>query len=218
MVRSFFLVVLLFTNALFCSAQIQVSKEPRHHNVFENAWVRVLDVHLPPGDTSLIHQHSTPSVFMVLSTTKTGSQVIVEPEKANFSDERVWFEGFYTTPRIHRVWNSDTSEFHVVDMELPNKNPQPIDPPMEMKALTLLFDEKPVRGYRLTLAAQETIHLPGRKAPILVVGLSNPAGSVTIHDKSFVKKGDFLFIKAGDEINFSNKGDGEQSFAVFELK
>jgi hypothetical protein len=218
MVRLFFLVVLLSANVLFCSAQIQVSKEPRHHNVFENAWVRILDVHLPPGDTSLIHKHSTPSVFMVLSTTKTGSQVIVEPEKANFSDERVWFEGFYTKPRIHRVWNSDTTEFHVVDMELPNKDPHPIDPPMEMTALKLLFDEKPVRGYRLTLAAQETIHLPGRKAPILVVGLSNTAGSVKINDKSFVKKGDFLFVTAGDEISFGNKGDAQQSFAVFELK
>ena len=218
MVRSFFLVVLLAAGALYSSAQIQVSKEPRHHNVFENTWVRILDVHIPPGDTSLIHKHSTPSVFMVLSTTKTGSQVIVEPEKANFSDERVWFEGFYTKPRIHRVWNSDTTEFHVVDMELPNKNPQPIDPPMEITALKLLFDEKPVRGYRLTLAAQEVIHLPKRKAPILVVALSNTSGSVTIHDKSFVKKGDFLFVKAGDEISFSNKGDVQQSFAVFELK
>jgi hypothetical protein len=89
---------------------------------------------------------------------------------------------------------------------------------MEIKSLTLLFDEKPVRGYRLTLPARETVRLPKRKAPILVAGLSNPAGSVMIHDKSFVKKGDFLFIKAGEEINFSNKGDGEQSFAVFELK
>jgi len=156
---------------------------------------------------------------MVLGNTKSGSQVIVEPEKANFSNEQVWFEGFYTKPRIHRVWNSDTIEFHVVDMELPNKNPQQIDPPMDIPSLRLLFDEKPVRGYRLTLAARESIHLPaGRKAPILMVGLSNAAGSVTIKDKSFVKKGDFLFVKAGEEINVGNKGDGEQNFAVFELK
>jgi hypothetical protein len=218
MVRPFFLVVLLSANVLFCSAQIQVSKEPRHHNVFENAWVRILDVHILPGDTSLIHKHSTPSVFMVLSTTKTGSQVIVEPEKANFSDERVWFEGFYTKPRIHRVWNSDTTEFHVVDMELPNKDPHPIDPPMEMTALKLLFDEKPVRGYRLTLAAQTSVRIPHRNAPILVVGLSNAAGNVTIGNKAFIKKGDFLFVKPGKDINFDNKGDGEQSLAVFELK
>lgn len=219
MVRSLLLVPLLSTTILFCSAQIQVSQEPRHHNVFENAWVRILDVRIPPGDTSLIHTHSTPSVFMVLGNTKSGSQVIVEPEKANFSNESVWFEGFYTKPRIHRVWNSDTIEFHVVDMELPNKNPQPIGPPMEVAGLKLLFDEKPVRGYRLTLAAGESIHLPaGRKAPILVVGLSNAAGTVRIGDKAFIKKGDFLFVKAGEEINVGNKGDGEQSFAVFELK
>src|SRR5882762_10137388 len=109
MFRSLLLVPLLSTTILFCSAQIQVSQEPRHHNVFENAWVRVLDVHIPPGDTSLIHKHSTPSVFMILSNTKTGSEVIVEPEKPSFNDGHIWFEGFYTTPRIHRVWNSDTT-------------------------------------------------------------------------------------------------------------
>jgi len=155
---------------------------------------------------------------MVLGNTKSGSQVIVEPEKANFSNESVWFEGFYTKPRIHRVWNSDTTLFHVVDMELPNQHPQPIGPPIEMPALKLLFDEKPVRGYRLTLAAQASVRIPHRQSPILVVGLSNAAGNVTVGNKAFIKKGDFLFVKPGKDINFDNKGDGEQSFAVFELK
>ncbi|HTE30494.1 MAG TPA: hypothetical protein VK666_09000, partial [Chryseolinea sp.] len=96
-------------------AQVQVSKEPMHHNVFENAWVRVLDVHIAPGDTSLIHKHSTPSVFLVLSKTRTGSQVITEPSEIHLHDGNIWFEGFYDQPRIHRVWNSDTTDFHVVE-------------------------------------------------------------------------------------------------------
>src|SRR5258705_238434 len=87
------------------------------HNVFENEWVRILDVHIPPGDTSLFHKHSTPSVFMVLSNTKTGSEVLVEPAKIHLTEGNIWFEGFYDKPRIHRVWNSDTTDFHVIDME-----------------------------------------------------------------------------------------------------
>lgn len=212
---SFSFLVVLMAGALSSSAQIQVSEEPRHHKVFENAWVRVLDVHVPPGDTSLMHKHSTPSVFIVLTNTKTGSQTIVEPTKMNLSDGHIWFEGFYDKPRIHRVWNSDTSEFHVMDMELLNKNPQPIDLPLDNKAFTLLFDEKPVRGYRLTLSAGGSIQVPSRKASLLAVMLTD--GMVTVNDKSFVKKGDYLFVAAGKPVTILNKGT-EQRLALFELK
>ena len=218
MIRIYTVIILFLAGSLSSRAQIQVSKEPRHHNVFENAWVRVLDVHLPPGDTSLIHKHSTPSVFLILSNTKTGSEVIVEPEKPTFNDGHIWFEGFYTTPRIHRVWNSDTTEFHVIDMELVNKAPQAIDPPLQLAGLSQLFDEKPVRGYRLTLPGNATIRLPRRKAPILLVGLFNTASGVMVNDKAFVKKGDFLFVGAGGEIGLVNKNAVDQPFAIFELK
>src|SRR5882762_1036235 len=90
------LILMLLAKAWPAAAQVQVREEPRHHNVFENEWVRILDVHIPPGDTSLFHKHSTPSVFMVLSNTKTGSEVIVEPVKTpGFNDGHIWFEGFY---------------------------------------------------------------------------------------------------------------------------
>src|ERR1700761_3462140 len=62
--RIFFL--FLFAGpALSTTAQIQVSQEPRHHKVLDNEWVRVLDVHVPPHDTTMMHKHSTPSVFLV---------------------------------------------------------------------------------------------------------------------------------------------------------
>src|SRR5215475_8061503 len=101
-------------------SQVQVSEEPRHHKVLANEWVRVLDVHIPPHDTTQMHKHSTPSVFLILSNTKTGSQVVVEPAKTSFADGNIWFESFQDKPRIHRVWNEDTVEFHVMDIELPH--------------------------------------------------------------------------------------------------
>jgi hypothetical protein len=212
------LTICLLIGSLSCAAQIQVSQEPRHHNIFENTWVRLLDVHIPPGDTSLIHKHSTPSVFLVLSNTKTGSQVITEPNKIHLNEGNIWFEGFYDTPRIHRVWNSDTTEFHVIDMELLNKKPQPIDPPLNMKSITLLFDEKAVRGYRFTLPAQSTLVLPRRNAPVVVIGLTNNEENVISNDKTFAKKGDFIFVQPGNGVNFVNKGSVDDSFALFELK
>jgi hypothetical protein len=39
------------------TAQVPLSKEPRHRVTFENVQLRILDVNVPPGDTSLDHLH-----------------------------------------------------------------------------------------------------------------------------------------------------------------
>jgi glyoxylate utilization-related uncharacterized protein len=44
------------------------------------------------------------------------------------------------------------------------------------------------------------------------------AGQGQAGKKSFVKKGDFLFVPAGNAIDFANKGAAVQPFAIFELK
>lgn len=198
-------------------AQVQVSEEPRHHKVFDNGWVRILDVHIPAGDTSLWHKHSTPSVFLILSSTKTGSEARIEPHRPPFTDGRIWFEGFYDTVRIHRVWNEDDHEFHVIDMELPHKPNKAIAPPFTDTAFKVLFDEKPVRGYRMSLAAGRALHLPGRGDNVVVVCVDDGA-MVKVKGTELHKKGDYVFIPAGSKLDFANEGQAETKLAVFELK
>ena len=198
--------------------QIQVSQEKRHHKVFENAYLRVLDVHLPPHDTTLMHKHSTPSVFLILSKTKTGSETLVEPAKPSFADGNIWFEGFYDKPRIHRVWNEDTVEFHVMDIELPH-SPGPAtgipdNPPFSKQ----LFDEKPVRAFRMTLPAGEHQRLAPAQTPILVIGLSGPSANGEVNNHPFTKKGDYLFIPAGTALTIANNNTTEHQFAILYLK
>jgi hypothetical protein len=231
MIQKFCLPVILCSVVLVCRAQVQVSKEPRHHNVFENAHVRLLDVHIPAGDTSQIHIHSTPSVFLILDQVRTGSQVFIEEDHSkspvkNYGN--IWFEGFYLQPRIHRVWNSDTSEFHVMDIELPNKNYITIDPPVQRDGFIFLFDEKPVRAYRLKLIPSQTINLSSRKADILMIRLTDLSGPVQTNETVYReritngrvlgKKGDFVYYRSGNPIEIKNDGDSTVEFAFFELK
>jgi hypothetical protein len=205
-----------------CLAQVPVSKEPRHHNILENGHIRLLDVHIPPGDTSLIHIHATPSVFVFLTNdVKVGSQVISEekPIKLNTpEDDNILFEGFYRQPRIHRVWNSDTTEFHVMDIELTNKNYISIDSPIHQQPFTFLFEEKPVRGYRLSMSSVVIISLPARKADVLVIRISDSKFDVQINEKYLHKKGDFIYIPSGNKVVIQNGGKGKDQFAFFELK
>jgi len=208
--------------------QVQVSEEPRHHKVLANEWVRVLDVHVPAHDTTQLHKHSTPSVFIVLSNTRTGSQVLVEPGKPSFADGNIWFESFQDKPRIHRVWNEDTVEFHVMDIELPHAPGSAgdaaagqsslgnaIDPPFSK----LLFDAKPARVYRLTLPSGQHAALPRSSTPILVIGLSGPGANGAVNRQPFTKKGDYLFLPGNSPVAIANNSNtDEQQFAVLYLK
>jgi hypothetical protein len=53
-----YLVLIIIFSSLLTAAQIPVRDEPRHHNVFENSYVRLLDVFLahviPPNFTFII--------------------------------------------------------------------------------------------------------------------------------------------------------------------
>jgi hypothetical protein len=202
-------------------SQVPVSKEPRHHNIFENDHVRVLDVHIPPGDTTQIHIHATPSVFVILTNhVKVGSQVISEEKRADLNtpdNDNIWFEGFYTTPRIHRVWNSDTKEYHVMDIELTNKNFINLEPPIQQEAFTFLFDQKPVRAYRIKTSASG-ITVPARKAGIMIIQLTDSDHSITINNKSFHKMGDFIYVPSNNPVSISADSKGKSEFAFFELR
>ncbi len=222
------LLALTLSLGFHAAAQVQVSQEPRHHKVFENEWVRILDVHIPPHDTTLMHKHSTPSVFIVLSNTKTGSQVLVEPGKTSFANGNIWFESFNNSPRIHRVWNEDTVEFHVIDMELLHPPASVPHYHLNVPFSTALFNVDPVQAFRITLPPGKSVSLPTLKAPILAVCFSAPIRTALaasspvwpmVAGQSFTKKGDYRFFAAGAYgVTISNTGGAvEAQFAVFVL-
>ncbi len=202
-------------------AQVQVSQEPMHHKVLDNGHIRLLDVHIRPGDTTQFHTHSTPSVFLLLTAANTGSQVVSEEDHSASPIPHygnIWFEGFYVQPRIHRVYNRDTHEFHVMDIELTHQKYNQIDSGIKQESFTFLFDEKPVRAYRMNLRTAGQISIPARKADILVVLLTDSVESTRINEKSFFLKGDYLFIPSGVPLEIVYKNSVNAEFAFFELK
>lgn len=203
----------------YVAAQVPVSQEPMHRNVFENKSLRLLDVHLLPGDTSLFHKHETPSVFIVINNAKTGSEVIMEDGKSTAlsKDAAISFESFAHSPRIHRVWNEDSIEFHVIDVEVLSKGNSGYVKTPKPEAFRLLFDEKWVLGYRVTLKAHDKVMLPAGNA-FLIVCLDETSGKVQVNKKSFDKKGAYLFIEKGKQITFTNDDQDTHSFAVIEIK
>ena len=183
---------LLLTTVITCSlrtaAQIHVRDEPRHHNVFENEFIRILDVHLGPGDTTLYHLHNTPSVFITLANVKVGSQLEgQQPQKGANISGLVMYDDI-ATPRLHRVWNDDTSWFHVMDIELiagQSKNNVELIDASDLKLnddeLITLFNEELVTGYKMRFSKGQTMKLPSSRSGYLLVSTGKAFADITLN-------------------------------------
>ena len=140
---------IILLSSFVLTAQVQVSKEPRHKKVLENKYIRLLDVNIPPGDTSLFHIHSTPSVFLHFTTTVVCSQIKgKEWVTAKNTQGYAWYRSFVNDTLVHRVSNCDTVPFHVTDVELLSaykaaKILQPLP-------FNVLFENEKLSAYLLT--------------------------------------------------------------------
>jgi quercetin dioxygenase-like cupin family protein len=98
---------------------VAVEQEPHHHVVFENQYVRVLEVIVRPGETTLFHRHSLDNVAVQLSDTtikrqSAGGDWDTLPAK----EGSVSFIAGATTPYVHRIADIGSTVFHVLDVEI----------------------------------------------------------------------------------------------------
>src|SRR5688572_21838426 len=55
---------------------VPVHHEPHHRQVFQYGPMRILDLQIPPNDTSWFHSHEWPVLYMTLSTSQTRTQIL----------------------------------------------------------------------------------------------------------------------------------------------
>jgi hypothetical protein len=80
--RLFLVLALLFSASLPAQAPVAVPlpKEPHHHLVLENDYVRVFRVSLPAHDATLLHQHDVPYLYISLGPADVINAVQGRPE------------------------------------------------------------------------------------------------------------------------------------------
>lgn len=213
--------VLLFSGlmctASLLAAQVPVSKEPLHKTALENQYIRLLNVWLQPGDTSLFHIHSTPSVFLYLSDANIASQV----KGGNWVNDRsetgkTWYRSFMGDALVHRVGNADSVPLHVTDVEiLASYKPAVARKPLPF---TVLYENEKVIAYRLQGQAIKTGVFKGRGPILAELAAGN---EITCHDplhkKSMkIRTGKFLYLQPGSYFYFT--GNENVNLVLFEIK
>src|SRR5258708_24506448 len=122
MIRKKLIEVFVTTYVLICigaRAQMPVEKEIHHKVVFENQWIRLIDLVVPPGDTTLLHRHSAASVVVFLSESnlaiKNEGQT---PAVTQVKPGDVVYRNYDEKPVAHTVWSEGNSAFRCLVVEM----------------------------------------------------------------------------------------------------
>jgi hypothetical protein len=199
-------VMLLLSSPII--AQVPARDEPRHKVALYNDYIRLLDVRIQPGDTSLFHVHQVPSFFIPLSTTMIGSEVKGQPARqSTFPIDSTWYNGFENGPLIHRVWNNDTNTLHVIDLELLATKNSPLPNTIQLP-FKIDFENEKLRVYKFELQPGQVVALPLIKNPMLLVSIFG--ADVRLNDldqKKFIdiKPGNYRWLDPNQHVDISKR-------------
>lgn len=98
---------------------VPVHEEPHHTPVFENPWVRVLDVRFQAGVESLYHRHALHNVAIRITGGTTRADPVGGEGVPRYSPTGSVVFHSASPPYVHRVVNVGTAPVHIVDVELP---------------------------------------------------------------------------------------------------
>lgn len=212
---------LIFFYTVVVQAQVPVRQEPRHHPVFQNKYIRLLDVWLPPGDTTLFHIHDTPSVFVVLTNTLTGSQEKGEGWTNGMSVAGTsWYRSFTPVILVHRVCNLDTVTYHVNDIELLSYYDSGKVSTRKALPFKLLFESERAVAWQIADAGINGKAIRDR-GPMIVELVSGK--EIIFHDavtgrSKTINTGQYLYIDPGTSFYFTGADAAGLNMIIFEIK
>ena len=197
---------------------VPVEKEPRHHFKFENKYVRVFDVVVPPGDTTLFHTHSNDYTFVSIGGADLKAEAMGSPAgDMKLKDGEVRFTKATIT---HRVTNVAPSTFRNISIEVlstPGTAPKQSEP---LPLHTLVLENDKIRVERLILEPGKTAPVHTHTQPGLAVAVS--AGKVVF--ESAGQKPQTVEFKPGEyrwrdaAVTHSVKNVGKTRFEVVDFE
>jgi quercetin dioxygenase-like cupin family protein len=153
---------------------VPVSQEPDHHLKFENDSIRVYDVVVPPGASTLFHVHSLDYFFVNFEDADLKSQTPGQSEQ-----DLILGKGevrYSPAPLTHRVRNVGTNAFHNLTVELlrpPAARSTPA--PALGTHQTLVLDNARMRAVQTLLQPGESTGIHSHPQHTLIVVVENGA-------------------------------------------
>jgi hypothetical protein len=205
---------------------VPVESAPFHLEVFENEYVRFLNVLIPPGKVGAYHRHSIDFAYLILESTDRLEVTVLDKPMAlvTLKTGQVVFGGYSKAPLIHQVANAGQSSFHVTGIEILDSQPGRFSPSTreDVPAYTSVLDNGRVLGWRLILqpgesAAAITQTAPGVRMVVQGGDIVESARDKPDHELN-LNRGDFAWQAAGTTRAVRNVGTSPVEWVEFELK
>ena len=218
------LVMPLSATVVQAQSPVPVEKEPRHRIKFENQFVRVFDVFIPPGDATLFHTHLHDAVGIKLTDAQIKNEVLGGSVKeALVKHGAVEFSRF-PSPLTHRVSNIGRAPFRNLAVEiLPSSRGSGSAPsPAAVADHTVVLENERVRILRLVLAPGQSID--GRMHVLRGVRVAVSEGKILIEapkkeDRTVkFEPGDYEWHEEGMKYSLRNVGSTPFEAVDIEIK
>jgi len=203
---------------------VPLSEEPGHVPVLENDIVRAVYLVVPPGESTLYHEHTTDIATVTLEGTDLENQIwMQEPTVTQRNAGRVAFSGYAAEPYIHRVANVGDGTFRIVAVEIfPPPDPQFAGAAGRQAPFEQVLDNDRVSIWRIALAPSQSNALFRIGLP--TVRIIQTGGTLAerinrgLLESRPAAQGDIQWLAAGDSVSISNVGQSEVVIYDMEIK
>ena len=161
-------------------AIIPVEQEPRHRTVHEDAQVRVLEIRIPAGDESLMHNHIHDGVHITvqgarISETKPGGWWA--STHAASEPGLTYYSALNGKQYAHQIKNIDKVATHIIALELLGTAPAAPKATAALSYSERIASNERVEVGRIKATAGARIDLPALPQRTLLVSLSGGAAT-----------------------------------------
>jgi quercetin dioxygenase-like cupin family protein len=206
--------VLGLAGELQAQRTVHILQEPRHRTVLDDGDVRVLDVQINPGDTTLLHTHDSPIMYTFISQGSGPSNGRVSSN----TDYRL--ESF-----THAVNNQGPNLFRIIAIAHFGQGQEAENMLTAGRPEGLTGDpqlENPwFRSYRVELAPGETSPTIRHQHDALIVQVTDGKTHVTREDgitRELTAMGDWAWREMGSPYQIKNMGDAPVAVVVNEAR
>ncbi|MGE0438862.1 MAG: hypothetical protein AB7L66_01005 [Gemmatimonadales bacterium] len=196
---------------------VPVANEPRHHAQLENTVVRVFDVIVPVGDTTLYHVHTNAYTYVSVGPASLTAQVLgADPFPLVLRDGEVRF----SPPVTHRVANPAAAPFHNVTIELLSRRDRAVALPPVPAGDSVVLENDRLRAVHTLVRADEVHPVPSDERTLLVflsagvLHLAGGAEPVTIN----ARPGSFHWVGGTGPRQIHNASAGPIAMLTLTLK
>jgi quercetin dioxygenase-like cupin family protein len=132
---------------------VEVRDEPRHRRRFENEFVRVYDVLIPPGDTTLYHRHTEDTLYVAVNevTVRDRTWGAPDPRTGTSPAGSCLCRPHRSRPLIHQVHNLGPGEMRLIGAEIKATPPLTTAEPFSAPGFALTLERDRLRVYELSL-------------------------------------------------------------------